>query len=189
MRYISLLAAPLILWSLAPPAQASSVVPLGFSDIVGEAQSIVRAEVVEVRAARASNGRIETLVTFRVERILKGSPDRALVMLRFLGGAIGDESMEVSGMPRFAIGDRDVLCLGDEGGTISPIVGLMQGRFRVTRSADGEERVTRHDGTAFASTAQVLRPLHESATPIRTMSLRQFETEIDQLVAARGAAR
>ena len=189
MRYTSLLVVSLLFWSLAAPAHATSVMPLGFADIVGEARNIVRAEVVDVRAARASSGRIETIVTFRVERVLKGSPDRALVMLRFLGGVIGDESMEVSGMPRFAVGDRDVLCLGDENGVVSPIVGLMQGRFRVVRGVDGEDRVTRYDGTAFATTAQVLRPLRESATAIRTMGLRQLESEIEQLVASRGAAR
>jgi hypothetical protein len=191
MRHTRLLLAALLFWPLAPPAHATSVVPLAFAEIVGESQSIVRAEVVDVRATRpsAGRGRIETVVTFRVERILKGSPDRALVTLRFLGGVIGDESMEVAGMPRFALGDRDVLCLGDEGGAISPIVGLMQGRFRVIRGVDGVERVTRHDGTAFAATADLVRPLRESAAPIRTMGLRQLESEIEQLVAGRGEAR
>ena len=191
MRYLSLLLAPLVLWSLAPVAQASSVVPLGFDDLVGEARSIVRGQVVDVRAERSPGGRerIDTLVTFRIERVLKGTPDRALVVLRFLGGVIGDEALEVAGMPRFAVGDRDVLCLGEEAGVISPLVGLMQGRFRVLRGPGGADFVTLHDGTAFATTAQVLRPVRESVTPIRTMTLDVFESEVGRALGARGAGR
>ena len=92
-------------------------------------------------------------------------------------------------MPRFSIGDRDVLCVGEEAGVVSPIVGLMQGRFRVLRGADGIDRVTLHDGTAFSTTAQVLKPLRESAVPVRTMTLSQFESEIDRVVASREAGR
>jgi len=190
VRYAPLLLAPILSWSLASSARASSVIPLSFEDLVGEARSIVRAEVVDVRSERMSAGDgIETVVTFRIERTLKGSPDRSLVSLRFLGGVIGDEAMEVPGMPRFSVGDRDVLCVGDEAGVVSPVVGLMQGRFRVVRGADGLDRVTRYDGTAFASTAQVLRPLRESAAPVRTMTLSQFESEIDRVVASREAGR
>jgi hypothetical protein len=184
MRHARFHLAAFLLWSLAPPAHASSVVPLGFDEIVGEARSIVRAQVVEVRAVRGPAGRIDTLVTFRVERVLKGPADRALATLRFAGGAIGDESMEVAGMPRFAAGDRDLLCLGDEDGVLSPVVGLMQGRFRVVRGLDGVDRVTRHDGAAFATTAQILQPLRASTAPVRTMDLDHFESAIARHVAA-----
>lgn len=188
MRGRSLLIAPILSWSVAAGAGASSVVPLGFEDIVGQARSIVRAEVVDVRTERPPDrpGRIDTIVTFRIERVFKGAPDRALVALRFLGGAVGDEALEVAGMPRFARGDRDVLCLDEEAGVISPVVGLMQGRFRVRRGPEGVEYVTLHDGTAFATTAQVLQPVRASALPIRTMSLDTFEAEI---VRALGGGR
>jgi len=194
MRHFSRLLASVLfcsvaLSSLMPRPHASSVIPLGFEDIVSEARNILRAEVVDTRAERSSSGRIHTVVTFRVERVLKGSPDRTLVALRFLGGVIGDEAMVVSGMPRFAPGDRDVLCLGEEAGAISPLVGLMQGRFRVLRGPGGEEFATLHDGTAFATTAQVLQPLRASATPIRTMTLEAFEAEIGRVVGSRGAGR
>jgi hypothetical protein len=190
VRYAPLLLTPILAWSLAPPARASSVVPLSFEDLVGGARTIVRAEVVDVRAERMiGRAGIETIVTFRIERTLKGSPDRSLVSLRFLGGAIGDEAMEVPGMPRFSVGDRDVLCVGDEAGVVSPIVGLMQGRFRVVRGIDGIDRVTLHDGTAFSTTAEVLRPLRESALPIRTMTLSQFESEIGRVVVSSETGR
>lgn len=181
----------LALFLPAPRVHASSVVPLSFEDLVGEARSIVRAQVVDVRSGPLATGPggIETIVTFRIDRVLKGTPERALVSLRFLGGSLGDEALEVAGMPRFAVGDRDVLCLGEEAGVISPIVGLMQGRFRVVRGTDGEDRVTLHDGTAFATTAQVARPVRESLVPVRTMSLSQFEAEVSRVLAASGAGR
>jgi hypothetical protein len=59
----------------------------------------------------------------------------------------------------------------------------MQGRFRVVRGLDGVDRVTRYDGGAFATTAQVSRPLRASAAPVRTMDLDRFESAIVRQMA------
>src|SRR5215207_11195448 len=100
----------LLLLALAalPAARATSVVPPNFAELVGEADAIYRGRVTAVQPRRVErpdgNGSvIKTFVTFAVERVLKGA-DQKEVTLEFLGGTVGDDSMTVSGMPKFNVG-------------------------------------------------------------------------------------
>lgn len=128
-------------------AEASAALPL-LSALTQRADRIVVTEVIEVRSVRES-GRGDdvpvTLVTVRVERALKGAGS-SQVVLEFLGGRVDGDALEVLDVPRFAVGDRDVLFLAAGGRRVSPLVGVMHGRFRLVAGADARERVTAHDG-------------------------------------------
>ncbi len=175
-------ASAIIVFAASAPAGASVVPPLGFERLVRTAELVFTGEVVDVNArwVDTPTGRaIVTAVTFRVERMLKGDP-RVTVTLDFLGGRIGDLTLDVAGVPRFEIGQRAVICARGAGPHVSPIVGFNQGRFRVTRDPrTGRDHVTTHDGWAFATVGQLgqPRPL-ASAAPVATMTLESFEREI-----------
>ena len=96
-------------------------------------------------------------VTFRVARGFKGDPSQQVVLEMF-GGTIGKDSMRVAGMPAFALGDHDVLFVrrGDTSGL--PLVGLMYGRFKVSRTPAGQDMVTTFDGRALNSIATIGTP-------------------------------
>lgn len=96
---------------LTPRASGAQVFPMSFSEMVTAADVIVRAEVVTRHSAWTTtrDGRvIVTQVTFRVEDTLKGDA-RLQLLLEFLGGTVGDETMRFSEVPTFEVGERAVL--------------------------------------------------------------------------------
>ena len=92
-------------------ASSTTVIPPSFEALVSAAHTIFVGEVVNQQAIWVSTpqGRaIKTLVDFRVEDVWKGSSG-AVTRLEFMGGTIGEMTMEVVGMPTFRLGQRSVL--------------------------------------------------------------------------------
>ena len=192
MRLISLSAALALV--LVPRAAApTSVVAPTFDELVARAESVVVARVVATRStwvdSRAGRA-IVTDVTFSIERTLKG-PVYAERSLEFLGGTVGDDTLHVTGMPAFHVGDRDVLFIKDSGRPVSPIVGFMYGRFPIVRDArTGVEMVRTHDGRPLAGVDEVGNPRPPaSVSPLRTLSLDEFATAIDAKAQAQERQR
>src|ERR1019366_6853674 len=184
-RALALLVAAGILL-LPDRAAPTTVIAPTFDELVAQAELVVLAQVVALRSAwtESRSGRtIVTDVTVSIDRTLKG-PVFVQRSLEFLGGTVGDDTLRVSGMPEFHVGDRDVLFIHDTGRPASPIVGFAYGRFRVVRdSATGVEVVRTHDGRPLASTNDVGNPRPPSFTvPGRSLSLTEFLSAIDTKV-------
>ena len=192
MRVKTLAAAALLLASgrLASP---TSVVAPGLDDLVARAETVVVAEVVDIRSSwiQSRPGRaIVTDVTFAIERTLKGR-SYAQRSLEFLGGTVGDVTLHVAGMPVFQVGDRDLLFIRDSGRPVSPVVGFMYGRFRVVRDANtGVEMIRTHDGRPVGSVADIGngQPAALAALP-HPLSLDEFVRAVAARVAALESAR
>jgi hypothetical protein len=126
---------------------------------------------------------IFTRVTFKVERTLKGELG-IQTTLEFLGGTVGEDRMEVSGMPKFRVGDRDVIFADERGRPISPVIGFAYGRFRVLQDpASRRESMARYNYQPFASVGD-LDP-SSTAAPVpsaRAMTLGAFADEITKAV-------
>ena len=177
---------------LIPRTGAGQVARMGLAEMVAAADVIVRATVVSQRSewiTTRDDRVIVTLVTLRIERTLKGE-SRPQMLLELLGGTVGDETVHVSGVPRFAVGDRAVVLAYIGRRMVSPVVGGTLGRFPIRSSPDGAvELVTLSDGRAFASFDQVRTPLTVSPVPIPTMTLLAFEDEIIRQVGVPAGAR
>lgn len=159
---------------LAPFAAATSVVPPTFAELVQEADAIYRGQVTAVQARRVplpdGSSVIKTFVTLAVERVLKGV-ERSDITLEFLGGTIGDESLTVSGMPKFNLGAREIVFVQKNGVQFCPLVALMHGRYRILRDeATAREHVARDNGAPLTSTAEVELPLTTLPGPVRAAS-------------------
>jgi hypothetical protein len=74
-----------------------------------------------------------THVTYRIEEAFKGrSAEGETITLRFLGGRTPNgRYLEVSDMPQFQVGDRDLLFVRKETTIDCPLVGCEDGRFRI----------------------------------------------------------
>ena len=164
-----------LLLAVVAAVRATSVVPPSFAELVGEADAIYRGRVTSVQARRVDRtdgegGIIKTFVTFAVERVLKG-PERTEVTLEFLGGTVGDESMTVSGMPKFNLGAREIVFVQKNGVQFCPLVGLMHGRYRVLRDeATAREHIARDNGAPLTDTADVELPITNLPEPVRAAS-------------------
>lgn len=153
-------------------AHATSVMPPSFSELVAEADTIARGTVTAVDARWVdvdSRHVIKTYVTFAVEKALKGTPAN-VVTLEFLGGTVGPETLRVSGMPQFAVGDREILFISGNGVRFCPLVRMMHGRYRVRDdAATNRSYIARDDNTPLTSTDDVHLPVAEHASA-RTMA-------------------
>jgi hypothetical protein len=156
-------------------ASSTTVIPPSFEAMVSGANTIFVGQVVNTQAIWISTrqGRaIKTLVDFRVEDVWKGSSG-AVTRLEFLGGTIGETTMEVTGMPTFRVGQRSVLFVAP-GRHVSPLVGFMHGRLKVERDFAGVDRVRTHDGRSLGAVTEIgpLRPDYmRSITPMRLSEL------------------
>jgi hypothetical protein len=153
-------------------ARATTVVPPEFSTLVNGSDSIVRARVktvtAEPRARTDGNGtKIVTRVEFEVLEVVAGTPPTPCI-LEFLGGRVGTAELVVHGMPRFHVGDEDVLFVSGNGRTICPLYAMMYGRYPIlTDAATGQKYVARADNLPLRNTAEIGRALQETTDTAR----------------------
>jgi hypothetical protein len=168
---------------------ATTVVPPTFRQLVEQAELIVRAEVRAVRCEETlRNGRsvIHTYVKIAVLRSLKGDAP-AEMELRVLGGTVGDRTLHVAGVPRFAPGEKCLLFIENNGEQFCPLVAIMYGRYRVERrTSDGVEVVRRDNGAPLRTQEDVSVPMGASLPALAAgaaqanagMTLADFENSI-----------
>lgn len=193
IRLVSMALLVVLLCGSATP-QATTVRPLSFEQIAARADTIVLVQTVSVRSdwRTSEHGKhIITVVRFKIERALKGQVAQEL-QLKFLGGNIGGLVMEVDGVPAFEVGDRDVLFLSANRTSVSPVVGLFQGRFRVERDrATGIDRVLTYNRQPFtaAGAIGVQRLLARPASSSGPLSYAQFEALVLNTIAQAPAVK
>jgi hypothetical protein len=187
------LAAAVVAAVLAGAPEAASVIAPTFDVMVARAQTVFVGQTLDVRSqwvSTSSGPAIVTRVTFNVIRTLKGELG-GQTQLEFLGGTVGEYRMEVPGIPRFRVGDEDVLFVDERGQPVSPVVGFMHGRFRVLEEpGTGRRSVARHDFEPLARVADIgaaAPPARVSSA--RALTLAAFEDEIVRAVRRQREAR
>jgi hypothetical protein len=118
-------------------SEATTVRQLDLPELAQQAEVIADVTVTGVQpfwASPAGGKAIHTRVTFSLNSAsLKGQVTSPFT-LDFLGGTVGNHRMEVSGMPKFQVGDRLILfSYGPDKAFVSPVIGLDQGALRVIR--------------------------------------------------------
>ena len=140
------------------PARATTVIPPTFDELVGQAEVIFQGTVTDVKSqwiGEGSERHIVTYVTFQVEDTVKGEPGTSYT-IRMLGGTVDGTTMEVSDAPKFKVGQREILFVEHNGTQFIPLVGIMHGRFHVTKdAATGEDRVLADNGEALTDLANL----------------------------------
>lgn len=93
-----------------------------------------------------------TLVTFAVTDGIKGVDTGAQHALRFIGGPFdGDKFLEVSEVPRFELGDRDLLFVAGNGVSGCPLVGGAEGRVQLLAAGARGDGVSTAASPAWAA--------------------------------------
>ena len=118
-------------------AGATTMRPFTTEGLVREAALVVRGTVVSERASfTPSRDRIYTDTTVHVREALVGRAG-ADIVVRQLGGTVGDVSALVPGTARFTRGEEVVLFLRTDG-HFCYLVGMAQGKLSVGRRAGVE---------------------------------------------------
>ena len=171
---------------VAGVATATTVIPPSFESLVSTANTIFVGEVMDVRSEwiASRDGRaIVTRVTFKVEDVWKGAAG-ATTQLEFMGGTVGETTMEVVGMPQFREGQRSVLFVHGDAKSVSPLVGFYHGRLRIERDRDGVDRVRTYDGRSLAKPSEVGASKANYMTSVVPMRLSDLEVAVHGRVLA-----
>jgi len=112
----------------AVPVSASVTEALDLIQLVRESDAVLVGRATRSESKWDSRRRIVTDVTVEVERTMKGdATEGEHLVLRQLGGSIGELGMRVAGEPQLAVGDRAVLFGRRATGTHLRPVGMSQG--------------------------------------------------------------
>jgi hypothetical protein len=166
------LAVGVLLTLLPLAARATTVIAPSFERMVDSSDYIVRATVKSVTSEWRDNpdkpGQryIGSRVELEVLEVIKGAPPSPLV-LDLVGGKVGDKELTIEGMPKFVVGEENVLFVKGNGRQIVPLVGMMHGKFTVRRDKrTGRDEVLRHTGDPLYS--EQLAAVNGAATAATT---------------------
>ena len=187
MKAIRTLAALALVAALSaaihPSARATTLKRMSVADLSRAAHTIVRVRCV-TNSTRWDAGEIWTFTTFDIKEIWKGSAP-AQITVRLLGGQAGNFTSTVSGVPRFAPGEKLILFLERTPAQDFSVVSWVQGTFRIAHDrTTGEEFVTQ-DTAAFP----VFDPASHNfeTTGIRKMPVSAFRTLVIASAEAQAA--
>lgn len=132
----------------AQRSEATTVPAPGFPQMVARAERIFTATVSSVQSAwevRGGHRCITTTVAFKVEQMHKGAAAQELT-LNFLGGSVGQDTMDVQGVPKFRPGEHVILFSENNGRQFCPLVGIHHGKLLIERDAkSGSSVLLRHN--------------------------------------------
>lgn len=120
----------------AAPGRATTLVHLELDQLVDRAEGIFTGTAIHSEVVPTKDGSsLFTFVTFEVDSALKGAfPGRHLT-LRLHGGELEGLGVRVHGMPQFEVGETYLVFVRGNGVHASPVVGMVQGQFRVAQEA------------------------------------------------------
>jgi len=147
-------------------AHATLVRPFSLAELVHEAHSVVRGEVVDQETTwDDTRHELYTLSWVRVDEVLSGREGPGeLVVVRQIGGVRDGLERHVVGTAKLVVGDEVVLFTRTDG-TFHYLVGMAQGAFLVAPSL----RVTRRGLPALSASQAPMRPLAPDDTSWPTL--------------------
>ncbi len=144
MTMARLLVFALLVLVFAQPTEAATAVMLLDTDLVVHSRLIVSGKVISVTTDRTGPGAmVWTYVEVRVDRVLKGDLHDGTIVLKQLGGAVGESGVRVFGQPGFVTGERVLLYLNTGADGSLHTAHNFMGKFSVIEDATGAEFVER----------------------------------------------
>ena len=120
------------------PTHASTVLEMSFQDVLAHAELAFEGRVSAVESRREDDGMIHTFVRFEVLDVLKGDNPGAVLELRFLGGTVGTQRLDVTDMTMPELGETGLYFVESlSTPQVNPLVGWSQGHFLIEPQAGG----------------------------------------------------
>lgn len=171
-------------------ATATIIVPQSVEEMAVASTAVVRAKVLQRQAAWDKDHRrihthteLQVLETVHSRQAVTGS-----VVIRTMGGEVGDIGMRVAGVARFEVGEEVLVFLTPDpldAGEFQ-VVGMSQGKYRIDRSGAEPMAVGSVEGLAFArrDTNGQLQVDHDAAEKGGKVSLSALVARVKAAVAA-----
>jgi hypothetical protein len=138
------LGAVLIVSLCSTYVRATSVESVDMGEMLQASGLVFEGKVIEVEssAAQTDAWKIHTYVTFEVIDLIKGSLDSKTITLSFLGGTVGDRSINVGGMQVPRKGEHGIYFVEvPDRVQVHPLYGWSQGHFLCEKDAGGVVRI------------------------------------------------
>ena len=122
------------------PAFAASVLGVSLELLSAGSELIFEGEVVNVQSTLDTDQvGIHTYVTFRVNDVIKGEYLEREIVLRFLGGTVGDFSLEVADSTLPAVEEKGIYFVESLSRfQVNPFYGMDQGHLLILDRPDGQ---------------------------------------------------
>jgi len=198
-----------VLALVAAPVAATSVLQFSVDELADHADLVIEGRVVSAESRiETPGGKIATYVRIAVLDRIKGPDVGAELELRFVGGTVGDYTLEIADMLMPVVGETGIYFVESlRERQVNPLVGWSQGHFteqvdpqngrRGVYTPAGRAVSGISAGAAGAQQRQVVPGtgtalgvvVEEGLTPSRpAMSVADFKAEIRRRVAAREPA-
>ena len=127
---------------LVSPLWATTILGMNIDEVAQGAELIFEGEVVEHNVRENAAGMIVTYVTFRIEELIKGEYDEPLLELKFTGGRLGGQIMEISGLRIPSPNEEGIYFVESVNrNLVNPLLGWSQGHYLIYEES-GERRVS-----------------------------------------------
>lgn len=143
---------------------ASTVLSMDIDELAAEAELIFEGEVLQHSSQlEAASGIINTYVTFAVFDVVKGDYSGQQLELKFAGGTINGETVEISGLILPRVGEQGIYFVESMSRSlINPLLGWSQGHYLII-----EENGERLVNTVSESPVTDVRPVANIPRTIR----------------------
>ena len=127
---------------LVSPLWATTILGMNIDEVAQGAELIFEGKVVEHNVRENTAGMIVTYVTFRIEELIKGQYDEPLLELKFTGGSLGGQIMEISGLRIPSPNEEGIYFVESVNrNLVNPLLGWSQGHYLIYEES-GERRVS-----------------------------------------------
>ncbi|MFZ8955476.1 MAG: hypothetical protein ACO2ZE_00350 [Pseudohongiellaceae bacterium] len=127
---------------LVSPLGATTILGMNIDEVAQGAELIFEGKVVEHNVRENAAGMIVTYVTFRIEELIKGEYDETLLELKFTGGRLGGQIMEISGLRIPSPNEEGIYFVESVNrNLVNPLLGWSQGHYLIYEES-GERRVS-----------------------------------------------
>jgi hypothetical protein len=178
-----------LLLAAAQSTLATTIVRPSDDDLIVGARAIVRGKVVKIESALDTNqNRIFSYITIKVKEVLKGQITERRIVLKELGGQVGDRIDVTYGNPEFKRGESILVYLDTWADGSLRTYQMLLGKFSIVKDeVSGHEFVVRdldaenvvvlnsHDGHAHGASTDRME-----MGAYRTMVLRHLETNLER---------
>lgn len=171
----------LILMALvaAPATMATTLVRMDLDELTRTAAVVARARCLG-SSSRWEDGHLWTLTTFEVTEVWKNKAPRTIVV-RLVGGADGQRTVLVDGVPRFRAAEEVVLFLEPTAKGEMTVTSWGQGTFRIRRDPGTREESVTQDTSGISMFDPATRQLH--AGSVRRMEIGEFRARVVRAAA------
>ena len=138
-----------LLWvvlQLLPIAiSATTILGMDIDAVAQGAELVFEGQVIQHNTQENAAGMVVTYVTFEVKDVIKGSFSEQFLELKFTGGTLNGQVMEVSGLRMPALDEEGIYFVESiSRDLINPLIGWSQGHY-IINADEGERRISTVD--------------------------------------------